>query len=103
MIAAIAARRRRTLDQPDLADHGTAQLAWEAWTPIEALLELPREAEDVIDQASAELGHHITGDGRRHAWRCAEAAAWGLARPLPQLADQFHRLGRVRPAAAPPQ
>ena len=99
MIVAIAIRRGRTLDQPDLADQATAQLAWEAWTPIEGLLELPREAEELIDAASAELGH-LTASGQRwHAWQCAEAAAWGLARPLPQLSDRFHRAGRTRPRA----
>jgi hypothetical protein len=97
-IVAIAVRRGRTLDQPDLTRQPTAQLAWEAWTPIEGLLELPREAEELIDTASAELGHLIAGAGqRRHAWQCAEAAAWGLARPLPQLADPFHRAQPRRP------
>ncbi|MBV9194616.1 MAG: hypothetical protein JO168_10775 [Solirubrobacterales bacterium] len=91
MIVATAVRRGRTLDQPDLATHDTAQLAWEAWTPLEGLLELPREAEELIDIASAELGHLGAGCGRGHAWRCAEAAAWGHARPLPQLPDRFHR------------
>ena len=92
MIVAIAVRHGRTLDQPDLAHQLTAQLAWEAWTPIEGLLELPREAEELIDAAGAELGHLTAGGGqRRHAWQCAEAAAWGLAGPLPQLPDRFHR------------
>ena len=96
LIAAIAARGRRGFDQPYLAERTTVELAWGAWTPIEGLLELPREAEDLIDQASAELAHHVTGERRRHAWRCDEAAAWGLARPLPQLLIGFHRLGHVR-------
>ena len=82
LIVEIAVRRGRTLDQPDLADQATAQLAWEAWTPLEGLLELPREAEDLIDAASASLGH-LTAHGQRwHAWRCAEAAASGT-RPAP--------------------
>jgi hypothetical protein len=97
-IVAIAVRRGRTLDQPDLTRQRTAQLAWEAWTPIEGLLELPREAEELIDAASAELGHLAAGGAQRwHAWQCAEAAAWGLARPLPQLPDRFHRAGPKRP------
>ena len=84
MNAALAARRGRNIDQPDLADHATAQIAWQTWTPVEGLLELPREAEELIDAASASLGHfHGTGWQRRHAWERAEAAAWGLARPLP--------------------
>lgn len=99
LIVAIAVRRGRTLDQPDLADQATAQLAWEAWTPLEGLLELPREAEELIDAASAELGH-LTASGQRwHAWQYTEAAAWGLARPLPQLGERFHRAGRTRPGA----
>ena len=96
-IVEIAVRRARKLDQPDLADQATAPLAFGAWTPIEALLELPGEAEELIDAASAKLGHLIAGGRRRHAWKCAEAAAWGLAHPLPQLPDRFHRVGRARP------
>jgi hypothetical protein len=86
MIIALAICRGRTLDQPDLAEHLTAQSAWHAWTPLEDLLELPREAEEVIDAASASLGHFspTAGRQRRHAWECARAAARGLARPLPQ-------------------
>jgi hypothetical protein len=96
MMVAIAVRHGRTLDQPDLAHQLTGQLAWEAWTPIEGLLELPREAEELIDAASAELGHLAAGGAQRwHAWQCAEAAAWGLARPLPQLPDRFHRAERT--------
>jgi hypothetical protein len=91
MIVALAAGRGRNLDQPDLAGHATAHSAWETWTPIEGLVELPAEAEELIDAASAELGHLADGCRRRHAWRCAEAAAWGRARPLPQLPDRFHR------------
>ena len=98
MLVARAIRRGRTLDQADPADHPTAQLAWEAWTPIEGMLELPREAEELIDAASAELGHLSTGGERQHAWKCAEAAAWGLARPLPQLPDRFHLARRARSA-----
>jgi len=101
VIVAIAGRRGRTLDQPNLADRTTAQLAWEAWAPINGLLELPRDIEDLIDQASAELGHLTGGGRRRHAWRCAEAGAWGLAQPLPQLPDRFHRARRDRPRRAP--
>jgi hypothetical protein len=98
LIVAVAVRRGRGLDQPDLAEHLTAHSAWEAWTPVEALLELSREAEELIDAASAELGHLTAGGQRRHAWRCADAAAWGLATPLPQLPDPFHRVGRKRGA-----
>jgi hypothetical protein len=98
MIVAIAVRHGRTLDQPDLAHQPTVQLAWEAWTPIGGLFELPREAEELIDAASAELGHLAAGGAqRRHAWQCAEAAAWGFARPLPQLPDRFHRVERTYP------
>ena len=97
MIVAIAVRRGRIPDQPNLADQATAELAWSAWTPIGGLLELPHEAEELIDAAGAELGH-LTASGQRwHAWRCAEAAAWGLARPLAQLPDRFHQAGRTRP------
>ena len=96
LIVEIAVRRGRTLDQPDLADQAPAQLAWEAWTPLEGLLELPREAEELIDAASASLGHFTVHGQRWHAWRCAEAAAWGLARPLPQLPDRFHRTAAAR-------
>jgi hypothetical protein len=64
MIVAIALRRGRTLDQPDLTHQPTAQLAWEAWTPIEGLLQLPREAEELIDTASAEL--QLTAGANSH-------------------------------------
>jgi hypothetical protein len=97
MIVALAVCRGRTLDQPDLANHLTAQSAWQAWTPVEELLELPREAEELIDAASASLGHLTGGWQRRHAWECAEAGAWGLASPLPHLSDRFHRARQERP------
>lgn len=97
-IIEIAVRHGRTLDQPDLAEQATAQLAWEAWTPIEELIELPRDAEELIDAASAELGHLPLGSQRRRAWSCAEAGAWGLAQPLPQLRDRFQR---AEPTPAP--
>ena len=85
MIVALAARRERMLDQPDLAEHLTAQNIWQAWTPLEDHLELPRAAEELIDAASADLGHFSpAGPQRRHAWDCAQAAAWGHARPLPR-------------------
>ena len=85
MIVALATCRGRTLDQPDLAEQLTAQNVWQAWTPLEVLLELPREVEELIDAASARLGPYSpTGPRRRRAWECAQAAAWGLARPLPQ-------------------
>ncbi|MBO0769357.1 MAG: hypothetical protein J2O48_11800 [Solirubrobacterales bacterium] len=99
-IIEIAVRRGRTLDQPDLADRATAQLAWEAWTPIEGLIELPRDAEELIDAASAELGHLPLGGQRRRAWSCAEAGAWSLAQPVPQLSDCFHWAGPTRPGSA---
>lgn len=99
-IIEIAVRHGRTLDQPDLADRATAQLAWEAWTPIEGLIELPRDAEELIDAASAELGHLPLGGQRRRAWSCAEAGAWGLAQPVPQLSDCFHWAGPTRPESA---
>jgi hypothetical protein len=63
MIVAIAVRHGRTLDQPDLAHQLTAQLAWEAWTPIERLLELPREAEELIDAAGADSATSPPGAG----------------------------------------
>lgn len=100
-IIEIAVRHGRTLDQPDLADRATAQLVWEAWTPIEGLIELPRDAEELIDAASAELGHLPLGGQRRRAWSCAEAGAWGLAQPLPQLRERFHRAGPTSPGGAP--
>ena len=82
-IVEIAVHRGRTLDQPDLADQAAAPLAFGAWTPIEGLLELPGEAEELIDAASAELGHL---DRRR---------------PAPARVE-VRRGGRVGTRAAPP-
>ena len=100
MIVALAARRGRTLDQPDLAEHLTAQNIWQAWTPLDDLLELPPAVEELIDAASADLGHFTpAGPQRKHAWDCAQAAAWGHARPLPQprLPADLRQLPRPLP------
>ena len=101
MTVALAICCGRTLDQPDLANDLTAKRACQTWVPVEAVLELPREAEELIDAASARLGHLAGGWQRRRAWECAEAGAWGLARPLPQLADRLHRARRGRPGVLP--
>ena len=101
MIVAIAVRRGRTLDQPDLADQATAQLAWEAWTPIEGLVELPREAEELIDAAGAELGH-LTASGQRwHAWQVRGGGRLG-ARPAPPPTLRPVPPGRTDTAASAP-
>ena len=85
IVAQLAGVRGRNLDQPDLAQQSSAGYVWQAWVPAEALVELPWEAEELIDAASAELGHlHGPGWLRAYAWERAEAAAWGLAQPLPQ-------------------
>ena len=67
--------------RPGRPGHGAARLG--AWTPIEGLLELPREAEELIDAAGAELGH-LTANGQRwHAWRCARRPPGGSPGPSP--------------------
>ena len=84
MNAALAARRERNVDWPDLADDASARIVRQAWTPVEGPVDSPRGTDELLDAASAGLGRlHRTGSAGRHAWRCAEAAAWGLARPLP--------------------
>lgn len=90
MVAQLADRRGRNLDHPGLALYNDASVAWGAWAPTEALTELPREAQDVIDAAGAALGYMCAPHGQRmHAWQTAEAAAWGLARPAPASGAQI--------------
>jgi hypothetical protein len=102
MIVALAVCRGRNLDHPDLAEHITAQNIWQAWTPVEELLELPPAVEELIDEASAQLGHFTpAGPQRKHAWECAHAAAWGHARPRPhpRLPANLRQLPRARRGA----
>lgn len=85
VMAGLSARRERNLDQSDLAAYNTAEVVWQAWAPIERLTALPVAAEELLDTASAALGHFTNAGAwqRTFAWECVEAAAWGRARPRP--------------------
>ena len=101
IVAQLAGVRERNLLQPDLDQPSSAAQIWQAWVPAQTLVELPWEAEELIDAASAELGHlHGPGWLRAYAWERAEAAAWGLAQPRPQaVLPSAWRPARQRPRA----
>lgn len=84
VVVRAATLRGRNLDQPDLDLYNTPGIMWQTWAPVESLVRLPCEAEELIDLSCARLGLLAeVGWRRAYAWDCADAAAWGRTRPLP--------------------
>ncbi len=101
IIAQLAACRERNLDQPDLLEHHSHPTwAWSAWASMATIVELPREVQDVLDEASHQLG--LMDDG------CKRACAWQRARagqrcgPLSRHeVRSLATAARLRPVARP--
>ncbi len=100
IIAQLAACREHNLDQPDLLEHHSHPTwAWSAWAPMDTLIDLPREVQEVLDDAGRQLGL-MDGPGRVYAWQCAQAGqrCGALSR---QEASELATTAHLRPVARP--
>ncbi len=101
MIAQLAACSEHNLDQPDLLEHHSHPTwAWSAWAPLDTLTDLPRDVQEVLDDAGRQLGLMDDDCNRAYAWQCAQAGqrCGALSR---EEASELATTARLRPVARP--